>query len=102
MRAPLEDFREVLSGMAHSGEEQRDPMAFPDRDDPGGEHPGALLARLLPEGGRTLLVREPQHLHGGVIVVNHCPVSRTVLHRLVYGAVHARRSLDQLVLCARR
>ena len=88
--------------MSHASEEQRDLHSRGGGDDPGGEHPGALLGVIAGQGGGPLLTRQLQYLHRGVVVVQDRALGCLADQLLMHGGEHLRRGLDQVPLRGRR
>ena len=70
--------------MAHAGEEQGDLLSGIGRDDAGGEDAGALSFHIVGERrGALHLAGQLQHLHGGIVVVEHAGLGGLIEQFLV-------------------
>jgi len=84
--------------MAHAGEEQGDLVAGIGRDDAGGEDAGAFPLHIVGQGRRALRTGQLQHLHGGVVVVEHGSLGGLIHQLLVRGGERFGRPLHQIPL----
>ena len=87
---------QVLPGVVHAREEQGHPVLACLRDEPGGVDALALLRAPGHEVGPG------QHLHGGVVLVDHIPLGRPGNQFLEGRLQEARRLQGQLPLRSRR
>ncbi len=94
-RSGCEDRREVLARVVAAGEEERDAMVVPRRDDAGGEDAGAVRRGL---GGLVDLSAQGEHPHAGVVVVQHVTVGRLDEQFVEGGLEHRRRVGEDLPL----
>ena len=90
-----ENFGQVLPGVVHAREEQSHPVLACLRDEAGGVDPLALLRAPGHE------VRSGQHLHGGVVLVDHVSLGGPGDQFLEGRFQEARRLQGQLPLRSR-